>query len=73
MVGRVFIGLGLGLSLMTQTVYLSELAPTHIRGSVVAVYIVLLTVGQVFANIICLCLGRNWRLMLGLAGILACV
>ena len=49
--------------------YLSEVSPVRIRGTVVAIFVVVVTFGQLFASIIVLALEHNWRLMLGLAAI----
>lgn len=52
---------------MVVPVYLSEAAPTEIRGSLVTFNVLLITGGQFISYLICIALGRNWRLMLGLA------
>jgi SP family myo-inositol transporter-like MFS transporter 13 len=69
MIGRVIVGLGVGIASLVVPVYLSEVSPIEVRGTVVAVDIVLVTIGQFLASIISLMLATNWRLMLGLAGI----
>ena len=52
---------------MIVPVYLSEAAPTAIRGSLVTFNVLFITGGQFISYLICIALGRNWRLMLGLA------
>ncbi len=52
---------------MVVPVYLSEAAPTEIRGSLVTFNVLFITGGQLISYLICLALGRSWRLMLGLA------
>ena len=69
MCGRVVVGLGVGAASMIVPVYLAEVSPTEIRGSVVAVNNLVITVGQFISSILALALGKNWRLMLGLAGV----
>lgn len=69
MIGRLFVGLGVGIASMIVPVYLSEISPIKVRGAVVAVYVVFITGGQLISSIISLLLGNNWRLMLGLAAI----
>lgn len=69
MVARFVIGLGVGAASMIIPVYLAEISPTEIRGSVVACNNMVITAGQFISSIISLCLGNRWRLMLGLAGV----
>ena len=69
MVGRVIVGLAIGVASMIVPVYLSEIAPVSVRGRIVAIFICCVTGGQAISSVICLALGRNWRLMLGLAAI----
>jgi SP family myo-inositol transporter-like MFS transporter 13 len=52
---------------MIVPVYLSEAAPTAIRGSLVTFNCLFITGGQFVSYLICIALGRNWRWMLGLA------
>jgi SP family myo-inositol transporter-like MFS transporter 13 len=68
-IGRVLVGLGVGIASLIVPVYLSEVSPTEVRGTVVAIDVLVITSGSFIASIIALLLGRNWRLMLGLAGI----
>lgn len=69
MVGRLLVGFGVGIASLVVPVYLSEVSPQEVRGAVVATDIMIITVGQVIAASISLILGRNWRWMLGLAGV----
>jgi len=69
MVGRIVVGLAIGVASMIVPVYLSEISPVAVRGRVVAVFVCVITAGQLISSIIALALGRNWRLMLGLAAI----
>lgn len=53
LVGRVVVGIGVGLASMTTPVYLGEVSPPGIRGKVVVLYNVGVTFGQFVATIIC--------------------
>ena len=69
MFGRVVVGLGVGIASLIVPVYLSETSPDEVRGTVVAVDVMVITAGQFLACVISLALGKDWRLMLGLAGV----
>lgn len=45
MAGRVLVGLGVGIASMSVPVYLSEVAPTSIRGTVVTGFVIAITIG----------------------------
>lgn len=45
MVGRFIVGLGVGTASMVVPVYLAEVSPTEIRGTVVAVNNAVITIG----------------------------
>lgn len=47
--GRFIIGLGVGLASCVVPLYIGELAPTKIRGRLVTINVVAITLGQVFA------------------------
>ncbi|CDW81272.1 inositol transporter 1-like [Stylonychia lemnae] len=66
-VGRFLVGLGVGIAAMVVPVYLSEAAPTSIRGSLVTFNCLFITGGQFISYLICIALGNRWRWMLGLA------
>ena len=65
--GRLVVGFGVGVASMIEPIYLSEVAPIKKRGVVVATEIIAVTQGQLLAVCIALAMGRNWRLMLGIA------
>lgn len=67
--GRLIIGLGVGLASPIVPVYISELVPNEMRGSMVAINGSALVFGQFASSVICLLLGDKWRIMLGLAAI----
>ena len=68
-VGRLIVGLAVGIASMIVPIYNSEIAPHSIRGTVVTCFVIAVTVGQLSASCISLGLGRNWRLMLGLGAV----
>ena len=45
MLGRVVVGLGVGMASLVVPVYLSEVSPTEVRGTVVAVDVMVITAG----------------------------
>lgn len=51
-VGRLIIGLGVGFASMIVPLWIGELAPTHLRGRLVTLNVVFLTLGQVVATAI---------------------
>lgn len=55
---------------MVVPIYLSDISPSEIRGTIVTMNVIFITSGQLIAYLICLSLDRNWRLMLGLAGVI---
>ncbi|KAJ0946816.1 putative major facilitator, sugar transporter, major facilitator superfamily [Helianthus annuus] len=71
-VGRLFVGLGVGLVSMTSPLYISEASPARIRGALVSTNGLLLTGGQFLSYLINLAFSKtrgNWRWMLGIAGV----
>ncbi|CAI2366912.1 unnamed protein product [Moneuplotes crassus] len=68
-VGRFVVGIGVGVAAMVVPVYIAEISPKNIRGVLVNLNVVFIASGQFLALVICLLLGKNWRYMLGLAGI----
>jgi len=69
MIGRFIIGLGVGTASLIIPLYMSEVSPDEIRGTVVAINIVFVTGAQFLSSLVSLALGHNWRLMLGLTAI----
>ncbi|MCK4359873.1 MAG: sugar porter family MFS transporter [Candidatus Cloacimonetes bacterium] len=73
---RVFLGLGVGLASFTAPLYLSEMAPKEVRGALISMYQLLITIGIVLAFLsdtyfgtyakIHGIVGGHWRLMLGI-------
>ncbi|XP_029104526.1 proton myo-inositol cotransporter-like isoform X2 [Scleropages formosus] len=71
LLGRVVVGLGLGIASMTVPVYIAEASPPHQRGRLVTINTLFITGGQLIASIIdgaFSYLRRDgWRYMLGLS------
>ncbi len=71
-VGRVTLGIGIGVASVTTPVYIAESAPSSLRGQLVTLNTLLIPFGQlmagvvdgVFANV-----PQGWRWMLGLSGV----
>jgi len=51
-VGRVFVGLGVGMASMASPLYISEASPTRVRGALVALNSFLITGGQFLSYLI---------------------
>ena len=61
--------MGVGVAAQIVPLYLSEVAPTEIRGKLIAMNTAMITVGQLISVIIVLFLIPDWRLMLGIAAV----
>ncbi|XP_057498620.1 inositol transporter 4-like [Actinidia eriantha] len=75
-IGRIFVGLGVGMASMTSPLYISEASPARIRGALVSTNGLLITGGQFLSYLINLAFTNapgNWRWMLGVAGVPALV
>ncbi|GFQ00016.1 inositol transporter 4 [Phtheirospermum japonicum] len=74
--GRIFVGLGVGMASMTSPLYISEASPARIRGALVSTNGLLITGGQFLSYLINLAFTKapgTWRWMLGVAGIPALI
>ncbi|KAJ3186208.1 hypothetical protein HDU85_007648 [Gaertneriomyces sp. JEL0708] len=75
--GRLVAGAAVGLAGGAIPVYLTEMAPTSIRGSLVSVNVFFITLGQFVSYLTAYALSdagaNNWRWMLGLSGVPAVV
>ena len=71
MIGRVILGLAIGIVAFAGPLYISELAPQHWRGAMVSLYQLMVTVGifAAFVSDSLLTASGNWRLMLGIIAI----
>ncbi|KAJ6779098.1 INOSITOL TRANSPORTER 4-LIKE [Salix koriyanagi] len=75
-IGRILVGLGVGMASMTAPLYISEASPARIRGALVSTNGLMITGGQFLSYLINLAFTRapgTWRWMLGVAGIPAVV
>lgn len=75
-IGRILVGLGVGMASMTAPLYISEASPHSIRGALVCVNSLLLTGGQFLSYLINLAFTKTpgtWRWMLGVAGVPAAI
>jgi len=75
-VGRIFVGLGVGMASMTAPLYISEASPARIRGALVSTNGFLITGGQFLSYLINLAFTNapgTWRWMLGVAAVPAVV
>lgn len=72
LLGRIIVGIGIGLASLTTPVYIAEVAQPSLRGKLVTVNQLLVTFGQFIAGMVDGALGEvdhGWRFMLGLAAI----
>jgi len=67
--GRFVVGVGIGFSSVVAPLYISEVAPSNVRGALVSLYQFAITIGILAAYLIdyVLAASGQWRLMLGLA------
>ncbi|KAK6160940.1 hypothetical protein DH2020_004321 [Rehmannia glutinosa] len=75
-IGRIFVGLGVGMASMTSPLYISEASPHRIRGALVSTNGLLITGGQFLSYLINLAfthVSGTWRWMLGVAGLPALI
>ncbi len=65
---RVFLGLAIGIASFTAPLYLAEMAPQQIRGRLISLYQLMITVGILLAFVsdMLLSYGGHWRIMLGI-------
>ena len=61
--GRLGMGIAIGLSATIVPMYLSEVSPTNIRGSLVFLFQLAVTIGLVLAFVINHAFDENWRAM----------
>ena len=67
--GRFVAGLGFGTEMMACSIYLAEVSPRRVRGSIVTANISFCIFGQLLALIICILISPSWRGMLGLGAV----
>lgn len=73
--GRIVVGLAIGIASMSAPLYISEVAPAKVRGSLVSLNQLAITIGIVVSYLIDYALApiQGWRYMLGLAAIPAII
>ena len=64
MIARFLMGLGIGIISLVIPLYLSEIAPLHIRGQIIAYLVASHSFGVFLSGYVSLNLGNKWRLML---------
>ncbi|GKZ00395.1 hypothetical protein MPSEU_000992500 [Mayamaea pseudoterrestris] len=78
-IGRLIVGIGIGMASLTTPIYIAEVAPPKMRGQLVTVNALLVTFGQFGAGMVDGIFEEwmpntgGWRWMLGLAIVPACV
>ncbi|WOL10639.1 hypothetical protein Cni_G19398 [Canna indica] len=72
-IGRILLGVGVGFANQAVPLFLSEIAPAHIRGALNILFQLDVTIGIFIANIVNYFVANihpwGWRLALGLAGV----
>jgi MFS transporter, SP family, galactose:H+ symporter len=65
---RLFLGIAVGIASFTAPLYLSEMAPQRIRGGLISMYQLMITIGILMAYLsdTFLSYGGHWRVMLGI-------
>jgi sugar porter (SP) family MFS transporter len=73
--GRIILGLAVGSAALVVPLYLSEIAPTKVRGAITSLNQLMIVSGILVAFIVnaILASSGNWRLMLGLAAVPAMI
>ncbi|XP_057781621.1 inositol transporter 1 [Salvia miltiorrhiza] len=75
-IGRFFVGLGVGIASITAPVYIAEAAPSEIRGGLVSTNVLMITGGQFLSYLVNLAFTEvpgTWRWMLGVSGLPAII
>ena len=70
-VARIVLGLAIGIATFTAPLYLAEVAPEHIRGAMISLYQLMITVGILVAFLSDLAFSESgsWRWMLGIIAV----
>ncbi|MEO8780083.1 MAG: sugar porter family MFS transporter [Rhodanobacter sp.] len=70
-VGRIILGLAIGIASFTAPLYLAEIAPENIRGAMISLYQLMITIGILvaFLSDTAFSYSGNWRWMLGIIAI----
>jgi SP family galactose:H+ symporter-like MFS transporter len=69
--GRIVVGIGIGIASFTSPMYMSEISPAKVRGSLVSINQLAVTIGIVVAYLIDFALSgiQGWRYMFGIAAV----
>ncbi|KAI8370650.1 uncharacterized protein BYT42DRAFT_583190 [Radiomyces spectabilis] len=76
LLGRLVVGVGVGIASMIIPLYVSEISPKSIRGRLSTMNVLILTFGQMFAyavNMVFANVTHGWRFMVGLGALPALV
>ncbi|KAI7900852.1 general substrate transporter [Cokeromyces recurvatus] len=76
LIGRLIVGLGVGIASMITPVYISEISPKSLRGHLATINTFVITFGQVFAYIVNIIYSKKdngWRYMFGIGAIPAII
>ncbi|KAK9909503.1 hypothetical protein WJX75_003257 [Coccomyxa subellipsoidea] len=76
LIGRLLVGVGIGMSAVVAPAYLGEIAPAHMRGRIVESYEILLCFGMLASVAMDVAFGHlphNWRWMVGSPSVLGLV
>ncbi|KAH9783731.1 Inositol transporter 1 [Citrus sinensis] len=74
--GRVLVGLGVGIASVTAPVYIAEASPSEVRGGLVSTNVLMITSGQFLSYLVNLAfteLPGTWRWMLGVSAVPAII
>jgi SP family galactose:H+ symporter-like MFS transporter len=73
--GRIVVGIAIGMASIVAPLYISELSPSRIRGSLVSLNQLAITIGIIISYLVDYALAdvQGWRYMLGLAAIPATI
>jgi MFS transporter, SP family, galactose:H+ symporter len=73
--GRVIVGIAIGIASFTAPLYISEISPANVRGTLVSLNQLMITIGIVCSYLADYALagGREWRWMFGVAAIPALI
>ncbi|GAB2294159.1 Integrin alpha chain-like protein (Alpha-int1) [Dionaea muscipula] len=75
-IGRLLVGLGIGVASVTAPVYIAEASPTEVRGGLVSTNVLMITSGQFLSYLVNLAFTEvpgTWRWMLGVSGVPAVI
>jgi SP family galactose:H+ symporter-like MFS transporter len=69
--GRIIVGIAIGIASFTSPMYMSEISPVRIRGSLVSINQLAVTIGIVVAYLVDYALSgiQGWRYMFGIAAV----